>query len=368
MTIGTYEVSEISDAEAFDALHESWNGLLDQCACDLPFLRHEWLRLWWAHFGREHRLAIVTARRGGRLVLALPMMEVRQNRFCVPFVTLRSLTNAHSYRFEILVKPGEEASLESVWAYLRRRERPWDVVELQELSARCATHDGFLEGARGTGHPVGLWQAYESPFLELRGTWDAYVNGLRAKFRSNLRNRWKRLGKIGAVTNEVIRGGAALTEALDDAFRIERLGWKGEGGSAIASDPALLSFYAAWGNLAAERGWLRLWFLKVGGRRVAFEYDMEYKRTLYCLKIGYDSEMHPYSPGQLLKERVLERCFTEGVAEYDFLGEWLDAKRDWTSSARPHLWAYVYNRSLPAKLHHAYKFGLKQRVRGWMAR
>jgi len=48
---------------------------------------------------------------------------------------------------------------------------------------------------------------------------------------------------------------------------------EGEGGSAIASDPALRRFYTEWGEMAADRDWLRLWFLRLGGRRVAFEYN-----------------------------------------------------------------------------------------------
>jgi CelD/BcsL family acetyltransferase involved in cellulose biosynthesis len=363
-----YEVAEISELNDFLALESDWDALLDECDCDLPFLRHDWFRIWWGRFGAGRRLSIVTARRDGRLALALPMVEEREGWFPAPRVKLHSLTNAHSFRFQIPLRRGEEGSVRAAWSYLEKRNRPWHMLEFERFPTGYPADRELTDVARRAGHPVGVWQGGRSPYLTLQGTWESYLGSLKPKFRSNLRNRLKRLQRLGPVSYELVTARGESDAALQDAFAIERSGWKGEQRSAIASNPTLTRFYTEWGGLAADRGWLRLWFLRLGERRVAFEYNLEYKRVLYCMKIGYESELHPFSPGQTLKAAVLERAFREGIREYDFLGVMDEAKRDWTSEGRPFNWVYVYNSGLTSRLHHAVKFALKPWLKRALAR
>jgi CelD/BcsL family acetyltransferase involved in cellulose biosynthesis len=363
-----YEVAEISELDDFLALGPEWDALLDESDCDLPFLRHDWFRLWWSHFGAGRRLSVLTARRSGLLALALPMMEERERWFPAALVKLRSLTNAHSFRFQIPLRRGEEGSVRAAWDFLARRGRPWHMLELERFPTGFPADRELMLAAGQTGRPVGVWEGGTSPYLTLQGTWEAYLGSLKPKLRSNLRNRLKRLQKLGPVSYELVTTRGESPAALGDAFAIEGSGWKGEQKSAIGMDPTLTRFYTEWGELAAERGWLRLWFLRLGERRVAFEYNLEYKRVLYCMKIGYDSELHPYSPGQTLKAAVLERAFREGVREYDFLGVMDEAKGDWTSTGRPFNWVYLYNGGPQSRVHHAVKFGLKPSLKRALGR
>src|SRR6185503_1188293 len=104
-------VLEADRWEILEPLQDEWNRLLAESVGDTIFLRHEWLRLWWKHFGSGRRLAVFLARRGSRLVAALPLMEVRSSMAGIPVTTLQSLTNYHSFRFNALCAPGEEAAL-----------------------------------------------------------------------------------------------------------------------------------------------------------------------------------------------------------------------------------------------------------------
>jgi hypothetical protein len=302
-------------------------------------------------------------------VLAMPLLESRGTWLLAPFITLRSLTNGHSFRFHVLLARGEQESVASAWEYLRRgRPRSWHMLELERFHTGYSSDTQLMDSARQAGHPVGIWELGISPHISLEGDWGGYFAARKPKFRSNLRNRLKRLGRLGAIDYELVRERSVCGPALEDAFSIEQSGWKGEEGSAIASNPTLRRFYTEWGELAADRGWLRLWFLRLGGRRVAFEYDLEYKGDLYCMKIGYDAELHPYSAGQILKAGVLERTFGRGLGRYYFLGVMDEAKGDWTSEGSPLRWVYVYNSSLLPRLHHAYKFALKRSLKRRLAR
>jgi len=368
LSAGSYEVAELTDPQAFLDLEADWETLSGAAVTDLPFLRSDWFRIWWSHFGEGRKLCLLTARREGRLVLAVPLMEERESSVSGPLLTLHSVTNAHSFRYQLLVARGEEASVDALWDHLRRRPRPWHVLEFERFPTGYAADQELIRVARASGSPVGVWEGGTSPYLAIEGDWDRYFASLKPKFRSNLRNRVKRLEKLGPLGYECVASVEECEAALRDAFAIEESGWKGSERSAIASNERLARFYTDWGRHAARRGWLRLWFLLLDGKRVAFEYDLEYKGVLYCLKIGYRPELHPFSAGQVLKATVLERAFREGLREYDFLGVMDEAKADWTSTGRPFNWAYVYHGGLQSRLHHALKFEVKPFVRRLMGR
>ncbi len=348
----------MTDPEEFARLREEWNRALTESPADTLFLRHEWLGLWWAHFGKGRRLAVMTARRGGRLVAALPLMEQRETYTGIRFKALRSTTNAHSFRFNAICSRGEEAAMEAIWAALRDRRDRWDAVILEEVPEDAPVLDPMLRAARRGGHPMGSWRGGEVPYLETVGTWDAYVATLGRNMRSNLKKKSRRLREAGEVTFRSVSSPGEVEDALRVGLRLEGSGWKAEAGSAILSDPTLTRFYSEWASVAAEKGWLRLSFLDVDGMPVAFDFSTLYHGCYYDLKMGYDPAWSAYSVGQLIKAEILRRCFESDTRVYDFLGVSMRAKEDWMPRTRAHQWHYVYSKSPRARLLHLLKFGV----------
>jgi CelD/BcsL family acetyltransferase involved in cellulose biosynthesis len=54
--------------------------------------------------------------------------------------------------------------------------------------------------------------------------------------------------------------------------------------------------------------------------RLAFDYCLEYNKTHYALKTGYDPAYQRFSPGKVLRYLMLVRAFSEGLAAYELLG------------------------------------------------
>lgn len=360
-----YEVTEIAELKEFEKLEAEWNNLLSQSHCNVPFLRHEWFINWWISFGEKNRLAIISVRKDGELVCAFPLMEVRTQFALVPFVILQSMTNYHSFRYHFLLKSGGEGALQAVWDYLCRRPRRWDLLQLQEIPADNPIYSVLSDMAEKDLLNTEVWESGNSPYLRIEGSWDAHWESLKSKFRANMRSRTKRLQQLGNVEHEVITDPSTVRTALPDAFAIEQKSWKGENGTAIACNPALVNFYTRWADIAASMGLLQLSFLKVNGRRVACDYSVVYENNLYCMKIGCDQEFRPYSVGQMLCLEIIRSCFDKKLEEYDFLGEMTDQKLDWSPSIRKHVWLFVYNRTIPSYIHYNYKFRLKRKIKQW---
>jgi CelD/BcsL family acetyltransferase involved in cellulose biosynthesis len=361
---GEWTVEVVTVYDDFLALEPAWNMLVQRAGIDHPFLTHEWVRTWWDAFGAGKRLHIVLVKAREELVAIAPLMLTEGRQYGMRLRQLEFIFNVHTPRMDLVVTRARSDVYRALWRYLAERQGLWDVLVLHQLPKGSRTLEELPQAAEADGFPAGVWASDASPYLVLEGTTaPEYMKSLGAKHRSNMRNRTKRLNALGAVRLETIDTTHGLPEALEDGYRIEAAAWKGEAQTAIQCDPALTRFYSQMAHVAAQKGWLRLHFLSVNGRRIAFAYSVVYGRKFYLLKAGYDPEFSPYSPFNLLCERTIEAGFDEGLLEFDFLGSDAEWKLRWTTTTRRHVWLFVFGKSTRARLLHWLKFRVAPVVR-----
>jgi CelD/BcsL family acetyltransferase involved in cellulose biosynthesis len=358
-------VVEVTDRTSFMALEPEWNALVEGTANE-PFYRHEFLRVWMDNFTPEARLRVLTLRDGeGRLVGALPLTQGRASLHGVPVRQLSAPANAHSCRFDVLAREPEAAAA-AFLAHLRA-DRSWDVLLLTDVP-EGGTGWKLHEAARGAGLPVGAWESLQSPYIPLASSWEEYQKTLQSKFKANCRRRRRKLEEKGRVEVERLEGGLALEGKLEEGFALEASGWKGQRGTAMAQDGRTRGFYTELAREAGYAGRLALYFLRLDGRAVAFQYGLEYGGRYFLLKPGYDESLSDCSPGQLLMEEVLRDCHARGLREFDFLGPDMVWKRDWTERVRRHTWLYAFNDTTFGRALCAAKFQWAPKAREVMAR
>jgi CelD/BcsL family acetyltransferase involved in cellulose biosynthesis len=222
---------------------------------------------------------------------------------------------------------------------VRRRADLWflstDAPGLEE----CAT----AAGDAGFGTIVRT--IAQAPYVPVEGPFEEYMGGLDRKFRKEIGRLWRRLEERGEARVGYEDGSARLDDLLTEGFALEGSGWKDEAGTAIRSDPTRERFYrevAAW---AAERGWLRLAFLRLDERAIAFDFCLEQGGAFYVLKGGFDVEERRLGPGTLLTHHGIERAFERRLASYELLGQADDYKRAWTPHTRERVRFQAFPRS-----------------------
>jgi CelD/BcsL family acetyltransferase involved in cellulose biosynthesis len=352
-----YSVDLVSDKAAFLALEGEWNDAVDRAAIAHPFLRHEWVRMWWSAFSADaQQLHVLVVRRDSRVCAIAPLMFERAQMYALPVRRLRFLHNDHTPRTDVIAADHVEDSYRVLWHAIQDSAERWDVLQLSQLPGDSRTRDRFRQLAALAGRQTGVWESGAAPYLRLSGTWDGYVNGLSSKFRQNLRNRLGRLSQAGEPRLEVLADPDAIREARSDAQRLEDSGWKANEGTAIASDESVQRFYTLLTERASECSWLRLLFLSVGGRRIATSYAAVYANRLFLLKTGYDPKFAKCSPFKLLTYFALQHAYEQGYDELDFLGDTEPWKLEWTSTARPHDWLFVFAGTPRGRLLHPLKF------------
>jgi CelD/BcsL family acetyltransferase involved in cellulose biosynthesis len=323
----TLRVEEVRGLEGFDALGPEWNALVARTD-DQLFYRHEFLRCWLTNFAPDAPLRVLTAREaGGRLVAALALREERTTQFGLPVRVLASASNTHSCRFDMLAEQPSRAG-EAFFAHLEK-DKSWHL----------------LRAAEARGLPSGTWLSARSPYVVLPSSLEGWRGGPGYNPKA-LRRRRRRLSERGHSSLVHVSSPEGLEAWLADGFAVERSGWKARRGTAISQDPRTLGFYSELARLAADAGYLSLYYLRLEDKTLAFQFGLSYGGRYLALKPGYDEAFAQLSPGQLLTESLLQDCVARGLTELDLLGDETPFKSEWTDRVRVHHWLFMFRDTL----------------------
>lgn len=303
-----------------EPLAQEWDQLVDRVG-ETPFMRPGWFEAWRRAFGTGS-LEILAFRRNGRLAGVVPLQRKGG--------ALGSPSNWHTPEFCLLAEDDEarRALAEALFSPPRRR------VTLAFVNGGRAELAACEVAAEGAGYRVLLRVLERSPYVTLDGSWSAYLERLDKHRLTETRRRRRRLEEQGCLTFEAEDGSERFEELLEEGFRVEASGWKAESGTAITSRPETRAFYTEVARWAAERGWLRLAFVRLDGHAFAFQFLIEDGGVAYQLKGGYDPGYGKFAPGVLIVYEVLGRAFASGLTGYEFLGSDEPFKLEWTQDVR----------------------------------
>ena len=344
--------------EIIEQLADEWRELCAEGPCDEPFYRPEWITAYARVFAPDKRWLVITARVAGRLRAVLPLVEERA-LFCgLPVRKLRSVVSRYSWRFDLVHGASEDGrAVLAVWELLKERAG-WDLIEVRDVP-RGGAFEQLLLAAKIDGYRTGQWESIRTPYITLPGAGgrlDSVLSRLDAKFRANLRRRMRKLETKGPV--RLVRIDRADGEALDRFYELERAGWKGRQGTAIACDPQARRFFDEAARTAAAFGYFSMYVLECSGWPVAIHYGLEHRGRYFVPKLAYDEDYKECAPGHLIIHEILRDLVERGLSEFDFLGPWMEWKGEWTSEVRPLAHCYVFRRGLAGQALHTMKFRL----------
>lgn len=298
---------------SIDAIADEWDALADRAGVS-PFLRPGWHRAWWEAFG-SGRLEVCAWREKGALAAAVPVVR-RAGGLHVP-------VNWHTPEFGATAADSDAAR--ALYGAVLGSRPPYASIRFVDESESSLT-----DALRAHGYAIQARTLQESPYLPLSGGWDALP---KSRERDYARLR-RRLAERGEVTLDVRDGSEDLDALLEEGFAIEGSGWKTEEGTAILSRPDTTLFYREMALWAASSGFLRLFFLRCGGRATAFELGLIDGGRYFFVKGGYDPEFRKQATGLLLMRDIIHWCCVEQLDTFEFLGAPDAQKLDWTSLVR----------------------------------
>ena len=325
------------------AIAREWEDLAERTGAP-PFLWPGWLVAWIGSWRSDPR--ILAVREGGELKAVLPLVRGRG--------ILSGAANSHT---PLAGAVAEDPS------YLHQLARAAVAARAPRTDLRSLDpHDPLVAELRAAayarGHSMIERITDREPYVALDCDFEAYEAGLPRKHRKEIRRMRRRLEDEGEVTFEFADGRERLGELLDEGIAIEGSGWKTEAGTAIQAVPQAHRFYREIAGWAAARGWLRLAFLRLDGRPLAFDFCLETPESFYALKGGFDVDYRRFGPGSLLAHESLRRAYERGLRTYEFLGTDDAYKMQWTSTTRERVRLQIFARSPSGRVQDAaWRFG-----------
>ncbi|MDX2258164.1 MAG: GNAT family N-acetyltransferase [Hyphomicrobiaceae bacterium] len=326
------EFELVTQRSAFDALEADWTALYEADApAGQPFQGFAFCWHWANNFldetgGKPGRttLSVLTGRRDGRLVLVWPMVRVTHNGLA----SLRFLGDPVCEYGDVLLASSEPALplLRAAWTRLARHARV-DFIALPNVREDAVIAPFLAEiGAIVTKQD-------KAPYMDLSRAKDfaAYAERYSRRTRSNRRRKRDRLAAEGSFREEMVHDGPVCRARAVEIIGLKRK-WLQHKGimSRALSDPRTTTFFAdlAEGKDGKYAG-CRIFSMHIDDKLVAAELTLVNKSRLVNHVLVYDIDHDRNSPGQLLTEDSLARCFTDGIERYDLMGPADAYKMDW---------------------------------------
>lgn len=299
----------------------AWDGLYDRSADTNLFAHPAVVRAGLSHCGGEAaRLAWVSTA-GGALIAVVPLAPAgRLGRAAIPHVRLWSHPN--SFCATPLIRAGQEAA---VWPALLTA-LPDDphltggrMLLLPTVAADSQLSAGLKAAAAELALPMRLIDHHERAVADGRAAgltdyWERYV---RPKKRKEVRRQWARLHECGAVIVDVLAPGADARPWIAEFLALERSGWKGAAGSALAAAAGTATFFSQVVADAQQRGQLCFTAIRLDGRAVAMLVTLIDGPAGFSFKTAYDETLARFSPGVLIQRESLPILAARGVSWID---------------------------------------------------
>jgi len=304
----------IDSAWSFSALRPEWSSLLRASASASPFLTWEWLHTWWTHLGGSSRLRMVAVRAGTELIAVAPFRAATGTAY-LPCLDMLATGDVGSDYLDVIVRRGREAeALPAIEQFVRSQ---CTTLRLTHLGP-SAVADLLADRLHASGWARTTTAGGTCPYIPLAGhTWDSYLATLGSSHRANVRRRIRALDQKFDVRFERVTGDTQRREALAKLFEYHDRRFD-ERGTAFGTDD-MRAFHDELTRRALDRGWLRMFVLRLDGAPVAVMYGFLYDGTFYFYQHGFDEQFQQHSIGLVLMALSIRAAIDEGAGEFDML-------------------------------------------------
>lgn len=295
-------------------LAEDWTELAGDASEPNAFAEHWFVAASLAAFDTARRVRFVEVRRAGRLIGVLPV-AVERGYGRLPIRFLQGWWHHQMFLCTPLVRRGEE---EAFWS------GALDLLDRADwapgfLHLRGLVEDGPVHRALAAVRRADIVHRRTRALLasDLDPT-AYYEQAVRSKKRKEIRRLQNRLAELGEVRTRMLTDGGDLPDWTHAYLAMEKAGWKGGTGTALACAAETESFFFNVLAGAWEAGRLQFLRLDLGERPIAMLVNFLTAPGAFSFKTTFDEDYARFSPGVLIQLENL------AILHRDDIG-WMDS-------------------------------------------
>ncbi|WP_447726780.1 GNAT family N-acetyltransferase [Sphingomonas koreensis] len=280
------------------AFAAEWDDLAANASESNAFMERWFVSAGAAHLPPRHgRLLAIHA--GDQLIGLLPLAtEPRYGR--LPIAHVENWLHYHCFLGGPLLRRGhEQAAWTAILAALDADPQSRGLLHLTGLVENGPVHHALLTAAN---RPCDTVHRIERALLESDLSPAAYYEAtVRKKKRKEIKRLQSRLAELGNVTTTRLTSRDDLPEWIDTYLALEKSGWKGRAGSALACQPETAGFFREALTGAFDAGKLELLRLDLDGKPLAMLVNFLTAPGSFSFKTAFDEDHARYSPGVLIQ-------------------------------------------------------------------
>jgi CelD/BcsL family acetyltransferase involved in cellulose biosynthesis len=312
-------VDILTEPSCFNTLAKEWHDLLGSAEINHIFITPEFQEVWWKTLGNGELQVITIRTDQGQLVGIAPLFRFRnsEGRIQLSFI---GCVDVSDYLDFIVHREHKENVYQQIVQYLQGQQDTWQDVFLCSIPHNSPSLNLLEKQTNTLNFPSWQWQQTQQdvcPVINLPGSWDEYLAAVGKKQRHEIKRKWEKLFRETQSSFEEIRGGQDLESAITDFISLHQ---KSSQEKKSFWDEAHEKFFYQFAQRAAEKQWLRLYFLRIDDRRVACMLGFEYNNLFYLYNSGFDADQYyQFSVGNVLTAYTIQQAIEAGNARYDFL-------------------------------------------------
>jgi CelD/BcsL family acetyltransferase involved in cellulose biosynthesis len=338
--------TRVDSESRFTELRSAWDSLLQSSESASPFLTWEWLHPWWRHLSGSSRLRMLTAHAGGRLIAVAPF-RLGKGVARLPCLDLLGTGEAGSDYLDVITRSGFEAEgLDAIERFIVAQNM---AVRLTHLSS-CAAAISLANRLERRRWIQATTPGGTCPYIPLSGhTWDSYLATLGASHRANVRRRLRALEQKFDVQFDQVSADDDRRDALERLTQYHGRRFAARGSAFRTA--SLRAFHDEATQRFLDRGWLRMFVLRLNGALAAVMYGVLYNGTFYFYQHGFDDSYQQHSIGLVLMALSIRTAIEQGAAEFDMLWGTEPYKFLWARHVRELRNLYLFPPHLGGQLH-----------------
>ena len=303
----------IKSLSEMEGLLTEWSDLCTRCLEDNVYYTPTYAKALLDTIAKDEPVKFIAVCDGPKLVALLPVVTVC---LTIPIIRPSGLAWMTDYTFGTIplidrTDPAIAArGLIDGLKMLHRGEWLLPAMNIEGPSSMA-----LIDALDKRGIPWSKVGRFERASIEKGRSFEDHLSTcISSKRRRDIERCRRRLEEMGEVRHEVHTAGEGLNQAVDAFLRLEASGWKGERGTALASQPDSKDFALkvfSDGNSPLRR---RADLLLFDGKPIAAGIIIFSGDTGFTVKGAYDENYAKYSVGLLLEIEVIKSFLSESWA------------------------------------------------------